>query len=383
MSVLLATHLSSAALAFRGYGQANLGRTPELLATPAYHRIVERRLSEASRLCAEATGRQVDLVQRVADRQEPGIEAFAEAIALVFAAELAQVDLLREVHGIEARDAKLSFGYSLGELTAVALSGLYPLEAVMRVPLELSSDCAAMAADVTMGIVFSRARAIDEGYLHRLCEEITVEGKGAIAVSAILSPNTLLVLGEHNTVDRLSDSLESQSDPPILVRKNEGVWPPLHTPLVRSKHIPDRAALMVREVARLSEKPHPPVWSLVTGKKEYEADSGREVLCRWVDSPQRLWDIVQAVLAEDVRTVIHIGPSPNVIPATFKRVADTVIRQTLAWSLSGVGMRTVQRMAQTTWLAPLLPRSGSLLRAPRVNHVVLEDWLIDNVPAAD
>ncbi len=380
MDTPLANKVASAALALRGYGQTNMGRTPELLATPAYRSLVENRLAEAGALCQQVTGRNVDLAARVADRIEPDLDAFAEAIAIVFAAELSQVDLAREIHGIDLTAAKLSFGYSLGELTAVALSGLYPLEAVMRVPLELAADCAAMASDVTMGIVFSRAAIISEPMIHRLCEEISVEGRGTIAVSAVLSPNTLLVLGQGGTVGLLRDRLEQADGPPILVRQNDGVWPPLHTPLVRDRHVPDRAALMVRGVPRLAEVPRPPIWSLVTGKREYEQDSGREVLCRWVDSPQRLWDVVEAVLVEDVHTVIHIGPAPNVIPATFKRVADTVVRQTLAWTLSGVGMRTVQRMAQTTWLAPLLPRSGALLRAPRVEPIVLEDWLLENAP---
>ncbi|CAN0381393.1 unnamed protein product, partial [Ectocarpus sp. 4 AP-2014] len=127
----LANLLPTAALAFRGYNQTNLGRTPELLSLPAYRPILESRLAEASRLCSEATGRSVDLLARVATRSEPGLDAYAEAIALVFAAELAQLDLLREVHAIEPRGARAAFGYSLGELTAVIASGIYPLDAVM------------------------------------------------------------------------------------------------------------------------------------------------------------------------------------------------------------------------------------------------------------
>lgn len=380
METPLAKWLPSTALAMRGFGQTNLGRTPELLAVPAYREIVQRRLLEAGRLCTQATGKPVDLVARVEGRLEPDNDAFAEAIALVFAAELAQLDLLREIHGMDPCAARMAFGYSLGELTAIVVSGLYPLEAVMRAPLELAADCAAMAADVTMGIVFSRRTTIDEAMINRLCEEVTVDGRGAVAVSAIISPNTLLVLGEGDTIERLGKRLEQLDGLPILVRTKEGIWPPLHTPLVRKKHIPDRAAVMIRETPRLSETPRPPIWSLVTGQREYEKDSGRETLRRWVDSPQRLWDVVRAVLVEDIRTVIHVGPEPNVIPATFQRLAENVVRQTLAWSLSGVRLRTVQQMTRSTWLTPLLPRNGSLLRAPRVRHVVLEDWLLENVP---
>lgn len=373
--------LPTSALAFRGYDQLNLGRTPELLAIPAYQSIIERRLAEASSLCERATHRKVDLISRVRDRVEAGLDAYAEAIGLIFAAELAQVDLLREVHGIEPCDARMAFGYSLGELTALAVAEVYPLEPIMRVPLSFAAECAEMATDVTMAVVFSRRTTIEEAAITELCEEVTAEGGGAIAISAVLAPNTMLVIGEGNSTYQLAERCAAIDGPPVLVRRNDGAWPPLHTPLLCRRQIHDRATMMIREVPRLGTIPRVPVWSLVTGREEYRETSGREVMRRWVEAPQRLWDVVEAVLASEVRTVLHFGPHPNVIPGTFRRVADNVVRQTLSWSLTSVGLKTVQRMATNSWLAPLLPRSGSLLRAPMIEHVMVEDWLLANAPS--
>ncbi len=380
MPASLADRLPATALALRGYDQTNLGRTADLLAVPAYRHTVERRLAEAGALCESVTGRRVDLVARVVEQREPGLDAYAEAIALVFAVELAQLDLLREVHGVDPQKAGRAFGYSLGELTAVAVAGIYPLEAIMRIPLSLAEDCAALASKVTMGIVFSRKTSLSEAALQRVCEEVTAEGCGAVAISAILSPNTMLLIGESDTLERVRKRCDAWDGPPVLMRRNDGVWPPLHTPLVSELHVPDRATLMIRNVSRLSETPRPPIWSLVTGRREYEGDSGRMVLRRWIDSPQRLWDVVHATLASDVRTILHVGPAPNVIPATFHRLAENVVKQTLQWSLSAVGKRTIQRMAGSAWMAPLLPKSGFLLRAPMIEQVVLEDWLLDHAP---
>lgn len=377
----LAKNLSNSALAFRGFNQRNLGRTPELLQVPAYQSIVRSRLSEASEICSRATGQSVDLLQRVQTRQEATVDNFSEAIALVFAAELAQVQLAQEVHGINLTNAARAFGYSLGELTALTFAGAFPLEPVLRIPLALAADCAELAANCTMVLVFSRKTAISEAAISALCEEITSEGQGAIAISSVLSPNTLLVLGEGGTTRTLRQRLKQWDGPPISVRENEGRWPPIHTPLVSQRHVPDRAALMIRETPRLAEKPAVPIWSMVTGRQEYEVDSGRRVLKAWIDSPQRLWDVIEETLASEVRQVIHIGPKPNVIPATFERLAENVVRQTLAYSLTGVGLRTVRTMVGTPWLAPLLPRSGCLLRAPMIEHVILEDWLLENAPA--
>lgn len=376
----LAQSLSTSALAFRGYDQVNLGRTPELLAVPAYRPIMERRLREAEILCEQANGKRVNLVARVHDRVEAGLDAYAEAIALIFAAEVAQVDLLREIHGIEPCQARMAFGYSLGELSALAVSEAYPLDAIMRVPLAFAAECAEMAPDVTMAVVFSRRTVIPEATIVAFCEEVTAEGSGAIAVSAILAPNTLLVIGERDTTKRLAKHCASIEGPPVLVRENDGAWPPLHTPLLCQRHIHDRATIMIREVPRLNPVPRIPVWSLVTGREEYRHTSGREVLRRWIEAPQRLWDVVEAVLASEVRTVLHFGPHPNVIPGTFRRVADNVVRQTLSWSLTSVGIKTFQRMTKNSWLAPLLPRRGNLLRAPMIEHVIVEDWLLENAP---
>lgn len=372
--------LGSSAFAFRGYNQTNLGRTAELLAVEAYRPTMQRRLHEASELCADTTGKPVDLLARVRREEEAGLDAYGEAISLVFAAEFAQLDLLREFHGVDYGACRMAFGYSLGELIAAAASGVFPVDAVLRVPLTFAEDCAEMAEACQMGIFFSRHSRLDEKLVLRLCEEVTAEDNGAVGVSAVLAPNTVLVIGQSDTLDRLKKRLNQAIDTPVLLRRHDGLWPPLHTPLVRRKNVPDRASVVIETIPRISETPRPQILSLVTGKPEYADDSGRETLRDWVDHPQRLWDVVCGVLSSDVRRIVHVGPCPNVIPATFRRLADNVAQQTLAWSLSGVGLRAVQRIANRPWLAALLPREGCLLRAPSVEHVILEDWLLENAP---
>ena len=46
-----------------------------------------------------------------------------------------------------------------------------------------------------------------------------------------------------------------------------------------------------------------------------------------------------------------------------------------------LGRGVVSGMNHNAWLARMLPSSASLLRAPyRGNHVILEDWLLDQPP---
>ena len=78
-----------------------------------------------------------------------------------------------------------------------------------------------------------------------------------------------------------------------------------------------------------------------------------------------------------MKRILHIGPAPNVIPATFRRLSDNIRQQTAGTNLAALGLLAASQV-QRTWLAALLPKSAALLRAPEVEHIVLEDWLLDN-----
>jgi [acyl-carrier-protein] S-malonyltransferase len=379
----LQTKIATTAFAFRGYNTTNLGRTPELLAHPTYGRTIRRYLQRASEECARIVGRPVDLVEIVSRREEPGLDRYAEAISLIVAADLAQVELLEEFHGVRFREAKLAYGYSLGELSAVACAGVFSLADVLSVPVAMAEDCAALANNVTMGVLFSRGPAIDEQDVNRLCRLITSEGHGTIAVSSIITPNTYLLLGQNETIGRFKAEMHKFLPDPAHIKINPDRWPPLHTPIVRQKAIPDRAAVMMDGMSGGLQPPCPPVLSLVTGERSYDDYHARDILRNWVDHPQRLWNAVYETLASGITTVIHVGPEPNVIPATFTRLSENVIQQTSGRSLGRMGMRAAAGLARRPWLSALLPNRAALLRAPLIKQIILEDWLLENAPGSE
>jgi [acyl-carrier-protein] S-malonyltransferase len=381
MANSLQTKIATTAFAFRGYNVTNLGRTPELLAHPAYGRTLRRYLQRGSEICSEITGRPTDLVAAVSQRHEYGLDEYAEAVSLIVAADLAQVELLEEFHGVRFREAKLAYGYSLGELSAVACAGVFTMAEVLSVPVTMAEDSAALAKNVAMGILFSRGPAIDELDVNRLCRFITSEGHGTIAVSSILTPNTYLLLGQNDTIDHFKAKMHEFLPDPAHIKINPERWPPLHTPIVRQKHIPDRAAVMMASMRGGLQPPCPPVLSLVTGERSYDDYHARDILRDWVDHPQRLWDAVYETLASGISTVIHVGPAPNVIPATFHRLSENVTQQMTGRSLGRMGMRAAAGLARRPWLSALLPSRAALLRAPLLKHIILEDWLLENAPS--
>jgi [acyl-carrier-protein] S-malonyltransferase len=189
-----------------------------------------------------------------------------------------------------------------------------------------------------------------------------------------------LLLGQNESVMRFKDTMHKFLPDPAHLRMNPDKWPPMHTPIVRERYIPDRAAVMMATMRGGFQPPCPPVVSLVTGQRSYDDFHARDILRDWVDHPQRLWDAVYETLASGASTVIHVGPEPNLIPATFHRLSENVQQQTAGRSLGKMGMRAAAGLARRPWLSAILPSRAALLRAPTIKHVILEDWLLENAP---
>lgn len=376
----LKAEIASTALAFRGYNFTNLGRTQELAAIPAYRAIVHEELARFSGVCGEIIGKRVDLTRRVADQNDPVLADYAEAVALVVAVESAQLRLLQAYHGINPKMARLTFGYSLGELHAVCISGMFNVDELLRIPLALATDCASMAEGCTLAVLFSRGPAISEEAVLQLCSRITSRGASSIGISAILSPNTFLLIGQGDSVQQFREKMKAGLPAEAHLRINEHLWPPMHTRIVRQKYMPDRAGLLLDKTSVGTFPPQPDVISLVTGKRSYTEQSARDILRNWVDHPQRLWDAMCEALSAGVTTVLHFGPAPNVIPATFARLSENLREQINGKSPNSYRARAISSLARRPWLASILPARAALLRAPFVNQVIVEDWLIANAP---
>lgn len=376
MSSNLLDRLGSTAFAFRGYNVTNLGRSTELLAHAAYGPVLKRFLDEASEISSESMKQKVDLVARVRANQETTLETYHEALALIVAVSLAQLRILEEFFDIRLNRARMIYGYSLGELSAIIAAGVFEMAEALKLPLAIAADCVALAENVTMGVLFSRGPLLDFHEVKRLCLRINAEGQGMIDISSYLAPNTVLLLGQNGTMDRFAKEMHDVFPARVYLRKNHDPWPPVHTSLVWQRNIPNRVGVLAQTLRGGFTKPNPPVFSLVTGKASYTDYNAREILVQWIDHPQRLWDAVYETLATGIETVIHVGPEPNLIPATFNRLRDNVQAQLTGNSLNKFGLRAMARAVRRPWLTAILPSRTALLRAPTVEHIILEDWLL-------
>ncbi len=372
--------LDSVVFAFRGYNVTNLGLSDRLLEHPLYGPVVEHHLRQAARIHQQVTGRRADLVGRVRRRRGSSLRTFSQDIALILAMELAQIRLLQEMFAVDYSRAALALGYSLGEVSALVCGGVYELEDALVPLLSLAEDCAALGRTTRMGIVFSRGEQLDMDAIEELLVQINQEGRGLIGISSILSPNTVLLLGQGRTVDRFARIMHSRLPKQVHLRKNPHRWPPLHTPLLWARNVPNRAGVLMLQMPHGLAEPRPPIFSLATGGVDYNRHNSRYLMYRWIDHPQRLWDAVVHVLQSGATTVVHVGPEPNIIPATFRRLSDNVQFQLQQGGLRGLGLRAVGSLWRP-WLANWVSQKAALLRAPYVEHIILEQWLLEHAPA--
>jgi len=364
--------------AFRGFDQTNLGKTPILLGHSVYGPFIEKHLTEGSKLASEVLNRKVDLVRRVRERRETTLEEYGEAIAMIVAVELAHIEILRTVFQVEFSKSQLAFGYSLGEIGALIATGVYDFEALLTPLIALSEDLVELAHDTRMAIVFSRRASLDVESIKRLCLEVTMRGQGTIAISSYLSPNTVLVLGQQGSVNELRKLVRDRFPKGTIVKEHQHLWPPIHTPITRQKSIPDRAAVILERMAGGLTIPNPLLVSCVTGGSHYTDINSRELLNRWVDEPQRLWDVIDCVISSGVELIVHVGPHPNLIPATLERLKQNVQQQLDSKTWTGMGLRAVSQIVRRRrpWLSQILTSQTNLLRAPFIQEIILEDWLL-------
>ena len=360
------------ALAFRGYNVTNLGRTRELLVDARYAGILSEELEYASRLATGFLEQPVDLVSVVREGIDLSETRYGEAVAFILAVEFAHYRFLREQCGVATEKCRLAFGYSLGEIAALVCGGLLPKESSYELPLCVAKDCHALMANARLAIIFSKQNTIPSLAIEQICLDISRETGETIAVSSQLSPNTLLVIGQGESPKELARRIKDLRLEGVVVRAKDNRFPPLHTPIMWQRHITDRVSLMLQKVKFADQPPSPPIFSMASGKVAYTPYNARENLRLWMDHPQRLWDAIDFTLSHSVEAVIHIGPDPNLIPSTYKRLCENITAQ----FQTNMGLRALSYAVERPWLQAIMPQQAFLLRAPSMRQVILEDVLL-------
>ena len=122
------------------------------------------------------------------------------------------------------------------------------MEQLLPVPLSLATDCAELTADTAMGILSIHGATLHTEDVEHLCTSISRQGHGLIGPSTYLSPYQALLIGQHDTLDRLEQAMPQYLPEGITLRRRPNHWPPLHTPLVWERNIPNRTAMAMHHI---------------------------------------------------------------------------------------------------------------------------------------
>ncbi len=373
----LKKRISTAAIAFRGYDVSNIGRSAELLEHPVYGPIVRATLESASACCSDAQGEKVDLVQRILDHEPSDISTFVHDIGTVVGMQVAQIRILEQIFEIPVRQARLSFGHSIGELSALVLGGVYEMEQLLPVPLSLAKDCAELTADTTLGILSVHGAMLQIEDVEHLCASISRRGHGLIGPSTYLSPYQVLLLGQHDTLSyaRAGDARLSARGRHVCgagrttgrrcTRRSSG----------SATFLTERRWRCITSVAAIESRAPPSCRARRAARATIEWNS-RAVLADWTDHPQRLWDVMENALASGAEIVLHVGPEPKLFPTGFDRLSNRIMKQLKMRHLDRLGSSVIPSISRNSWLTRKLPANAVLLRAPFLNHIILEDWLL-------
>ena len=64
-------------------------------------------------------------------------------------------------------------------------------------------------------------------------------------------------------------------------------------------------------------------------------------------------------------------------PTGFDRLSNRIMKQLKTAHLQRLGSSLIPSIGRNRWLNRKLPANAVLLRAPFLNHIILEDWLLD------
>ena len=202
-------------------------------------------------------------------------------------------------------------------------------------------------------------------------------GHGLIGPSTYLSPYQVLLLGQHDTLVMLEQEMHEFLPEGVTLRRRPNHWPPLHTPLVWERNIPNRTAMAMHHIGGGDRKPTPTIVSCTTGssqlrRMEQPCDPGR------LDRPS---PAVMGRHGERPGVRGRNRASRRSRAQACSRRASTglshrIMKQLKMRHLDRLGSSVIPSISRNSWLTRKLPANAVLLRAPFLNHIILEDWLL-------
>jgi [acyl-carrier-protein] S-malonyltransferase len=196
-------------------------------------------------------------------------------------------------------------GHSLGELAALAVAGVYSVEAGLEMVVERSRLMAACAAS-TPGRM-SAVIGLDAAAIHG-----SIDGIEGVWVANDNAPGQVVISGTDEGIAAATTALSAAGARRIIPLQVAG---PFHTPLMAPAA---EAFAAIIERASFVDAPIP-VYSNADPRPTTDAETLRERLAAQIIAPVRWTETMAALAAEDEWTLLEAGPGA-VLSGLAKRV---------------------------------------------------------------
>jgi len=214
--------------------------------------------------------------------------------------------VLKNEFGINLNEAKFFAGHSLGEYTALVCSDSLNLETAANL-LHQRGKFMQEAVPEGKGSML----AILGLEYDKILEEIkAASSDGVCEIANDNCPGQIVVSGEKNTIEKMSDNLKKKSIKSIILP----VSAPFHCSLMKNA-----AENMKSKITdAVFKKPNPGIISNVTAKIENDPTTIKELLIKQITSTVRWRESLEYMISNGIDQFIEIGPG-KVLSGLVKR----------------------------------------------------------------
>ncbi|MEE8341821.1 MAG: ACP S-malonyltransferase, partial [Candidatus Neomarinimicrobiota bacterium] len=203
-------------------------------------------------------------------------------------------------------------GHSLGEYSALAISGAFSFETGLRL-VKLRAESMQKAGKITNGKM-AAVIGLDKDKINEICK--LGNEQGIVVPANFNAPGQIVISGEVVAVNYVMDLAKNAGARKVIELNVSGAF---HSPLMSEAKTALTNMLNSIEISDVEF----PVYSNVTAKPVFESDEIRNGLIQQVDNAVLWQDIIQNMINDGVTNFVEVGPG-RILQGLTKRIDRNV-----------------------------------------------------------
>ena len=287
---------------FPGQGSQSVGMTKELYDKYDY-------IKELFKSADDTLGYSISKI--ILEGPKENLDLTENTQPAIFLASYSIFEMIKKESNLNLNKAKYFAGHSLGEYSALALSGSLNFQDALKLLNERGRAMQAAVPKGTGGMI--AVLGVDIKEINNLLEDNKENCKCYIANDN--SNGQIVLSGLNQDIDKFIDILKK--------RKIKNIKLPVSAPF-HCKLMDKATSIMSNKINNTKfEKPKNPIISNVTGQETHQIEKIKDLLIKQIESPVRWRESVIYMIKNGVSNFIEIGPG-KVLSGLVKRIDKTV-----------------------------------------------------------